>query len=254
VLTLSDGSQIVLDSLGNGMVANQKGTKIMLKNGLLAYKAGAVQDEIIYNTLSTPKGRQFNISLPDGTNVWLNSGSSIRYPISFPGGERKVVVTGEAYFEVAADKSKPFFVEINGKNLVEVLGTRFNVNAYEDESLTKTTLLEGAVRVGAVLLHPGQQGQVKTGSHTAVQTVSVDVDKVMAWRRGFFNFEDAHVDEVMRQLARWYDLEVVYEGNVPPIVFGGELSRNISLSGILKALEDSKVHFRVEGRRITVLP
>jgi ferric-dicitrate binding protein FerR (iron transport regulator) len=267
ILTLADGRRIVLDSLGNGVIASQQGTRVELKNGSLAYDAAAAGDELIYNTLSTPKGRQFNVLLPDGTNVWLNSGSSIRYPTAFTAKERRVTITGEAYFEVAASKSKPFIVQINEKNQVQVLGTRFNINAYPDEAVARTTLLEGAVRVEvkhdgsrnnaakSVVLQPGQQSRVKTGdASAAIQTVAVDVDKVMAWRRGFFNFEDAGMDEVMRQLARWYDLEIVYEGNVPPIVFGGELSRNISLSGILKALEDSKVHFRVEGRRITILP
>jgi ferric-dicitrate binding protein FerR (iron transport regulator) len=267
ILTLADGRQIVLDSLDNGVIASQQGTRVELKNGLLAYDAAAAGDELIYNTLSTPKGRQFNVLLPDGTNVWLNSGSSIRYPTAFTAKERRVMITGEAYFEVATSRSKPFIVQINEKNQVQVLGTRFNINAYADEAVARTTLLEGAVRVEvkhdgsrnnaakSVVLQPGQQSRVKTGDASAdIQTVAVDVDKVMAWRRGFFNFEDAGMDEVMRQLARWYDLEIVYEGNVPPIVFGGELSRNITLSGILKALEDSKVHFRVEGRRITILP
>jgi ferric-dicitrate binding protein FerR (iron transport regulator) len=267
ILTLADGRQIVLDSLDNGVIASQQGTRVELKNGLLAYDAAAAGDALIYNTLSTPKGRQFNVLLPDGTNVWLNSGSSIRYPTAFTAKERRVMITGEAYFEVAASRSKPFIVQINEKNQVQVLGTKFNINAYADEAVARTTLLEGAVRVEvkhdgsrnnaakSVVLQPGQQSRVKTGDASAgIQTVAVDVDKVMAWRRGFFNFEDAGMDEVMRQLARWYDLEIVYEANVPPIVFGGELSRNISLSGILKALEDSKVHFRVEGRRITILP
>jgi ferric-dicitrate binding protein FerR (iron transport regulator) len=268
ILTLADGRRIVLDSLGNGVIASQQGTRVELKNGLLAYDAAAAGDALIYNTLSTPKGRQFNVLLPDGTMVWLNSGSSIRYPTAFAAKERRVMITGEAYFEVAAGKSKPFIVQLNEKNQVQVLGTKFNINAYEDEAVARTTLLEGAVRVEvknggnsnnaakSVVLKPGQQSRVKTtGDATAgIQTVPVDVDKVMAWRRGFFNFEDAGMDEVMRQLARWYDLEIVYEGNVPPIVFGGELSRNISLSGIIKALEDSKVHLRVEGRKIIILP
>lgn len=266
VLTLADGREIELDSAGNGVIANQQGTTVQLKDGLLAYDARLAGSEIIYNTLSTPKGRQFNVLLPDGTSVWLNSGSSIRYPNVFAAKERRVVVTGEAYFEVTGSKSKPFIVQVNEHNSVQVLGTRFNINAYDDEALIRTTLLDGSVRVevkgetgkskaDAVVLLPGQQSRVPAGKlQTGIKTDYVDIDKVMAWRRGFFNFEDAGMEEVMRQLARWYDLEVVYEGKIPDIVFGGELSRNINLSGVLKALEDSKVHFRIEGRKIIIQP
>ena len=265
ILTLSNGNQVVLDSLGNGLVADEAGARVVLKSGALAYDAATAKGEVVYHTLTTPRGRQFNVVLPDGTNVWLNSGSSIRYPTVFASGERKVMVTGEVYFEVAADKAKPFKVQATDRNSIEVLGTRFNINAYDDEAVVRTTLLDGAVRVAvknsaqdrsaahSVVLKPGQQSRVKAGAVT-IQTAMVDVDKVMAWRRGFFNFEDAGLDEVMRQLARWYDLEVVYETTVPPIVFGGELSRNINLSGVLKALDDSKVHYKIEGKKITVLP
>jgi ferric-dicitrate binding protein FerR (iron transport regulator) len=269
-LTLADGSIIVLDSLGNGTVVNQQGAQVMLKNGQLTYlNAGNTPGEIMYNTLSTPKGREFKVLLPDGTQAWLNSSSSIRYPTQFNNNKRAVDITGEVYFEVAtqqtAGKKTPFIVHINtpqgNAGQVEVLGTHFNINAYDN--IASTTLLEGRVKVladtnnqqhkKAVILKPGQQAQV-TINDRRIHTQEADVDKVMAWRRGFFNFDDARLDEVMKQLARWYDLDVEYAGEVPAIQFEGELNRQMNLAGVLKALEDTKVHFKLDGRRITILP
>ncbi|MEI6950309.1 FecR domain-containing protein [Paraflavisolibacter sp. H34] len=272
VLTLSDGSHVLLDSMGNGLVARQQGSRVELQDGQLAYgKAGAGEGEMVYNTLSTPRGREFKIVLPDGTHAWLNSSSSIRYPIRFSREERVVEVTGEVYFEVAkvllqGKKTRmPFRVKINtptgDAGTVQVLGTHFNINAYAPKA--ETTLLEGSVRVTApdgkpeaapaVILKPGQQAQVTTGSRS-IKTLEADVDKVMAWRRGFFNFDGAGLEEVMQELARWYDLEVTYEAGVPPITFEGELGRDMKLSSVLKALEESDVRFRLEGKKITVLP
>jgi hypothetical protein len=267
ILTLSDGRQVLLDSLGNGIVANQNGTQVILKNGQLVYDpAGKSTGEIVYNTMSTPKGRQYQLRLPDGTQVWLNSESSITYPALFVGNERKVEITGEVYFEVARlsaggrgkrEELIPFKVKINDRTEVEVLGTHFNINAYRDEPLVKTTLLEGSVKVtngtDNALLEPGQQAQL--GASKKIRIIKgADIEKVMAWKNGLFNFEGADLEEVMRQLSRWYDIDVVYEKGIPDIEFVGEVSKNVSLSGLLKGLQGTGVHFRIEGRRLVVLP
>lgn len=260
ILILDDGSQLVLDSMGNGIVATQEGAQIQLKDGQLAYEeTDAGKENLVYNTLATPKGREFKIVLPDGTNAWLNSGSSIRYPIRFRSKERLVYITGEVYFEVAHNKSAPFLVKINtpagDAGTVEVLGTHFNINAYEN--VYRTTLLEGSVKVRTatdreLLLRPNQQA-IATPTSLSIDR-SPDIDKVMAWRRGFFNFDNVGLQEVMQQLARWYDIEVAYQGAVPDITFAGELSRGMTWSGVLRALEESKVHFKTEGRKIIILP
>lgn len=268
MLMLEDGSVIVLDSLGNGVVPRQHGSKAVLQNGLLSYDAGIQAADVLqYHTLSTPGGRQFGLLLPDGTRVWLNAASSIRYPVSFLGGEREVSVSGEAYFEVVTDKEHPFIVK-TGTNAVQVLGTGFNINAYDNEPGMQITLLEGAVKVGvcemqnafsfkqSALLKPGQQAQItdKGNGETVITTGKADIDKVMAWHRGLFNFEDIDLKQAMRQLARWYNLEVVYEGEVPDIRFTGELSRSMKLSTVLRALEDSKVHFTILDKKIIIRP
>ncbi|MBS1662272.1 MAG: FecR domain-containing protein [Bacteroidetes bacterium] len=249
ILTLADGRKVVLDSLGNGVIATQSGAKVVLNSGRVEYSAGAV-GEVAYNTMSTPRGRQFQVGLPDGTRVWLNAASSIRYPTVFTGGQRIVEVSGEAYFEVAKDNEHPFFVR-TGTMEVQVLGTHFDVNAYTDEATVNTTLLEGAVRVKDVVLRPGQQAQ--TGANGNV-VVGANVEKVMAWKNGVFDFQDATLEEVMRQLQRWYDIDVVYEKEVPKIEFIGKMGRDLSLSEVLGGLQVSKVHFRLEGRKLVVLP
>ncbi len=269
ILTLADGRKITLDSLGNGTIANQNGTEVVLNNGQLKYEAAAGKGdaEQQWNTMYTPKGRQFNVTLPDGTRVWLNAASSITFPTAFTGNERRVQLTGEAYFEVTKDKTKPFFVKINDQAEVQVLGTSFNVNGYGDEPNISTTLLEGSVQVRnsskqqagqaerSVVLKPGQQAQIANDAVTTSTLKQADIDKVMAWRYGAFNFEDASLQEVMRQLARWYDIEVVYEKGIPNIQFFGEMSRDMTLAGVLKALDATNVHFRiVENRRLVVEP
>jgi ferric-dicitrate binding protein FerR (iron transport regulator) len=264
ILTLADGSQVVLDSLGNGIVASQNGADIVLKNGQLTYDLtrNAV-DKIVYNTMTTPKGRQFQLTLPDGTQVWLNAASSLRYPTVFTGMERKVEVTGEAYFEVAKNIKIPFRVNVNNKAEIVVLGTHFNVSAYENEKSLNTTLLEGRVSIQAnqkiqpnVILQPGQQAQINQQTATGIKVVNeVDVDKVMAWRNGVFNFEGATLDEVMKQLERWYDIEVVYEKGIPNTTFFGKISRLNNLQELLTILEKSNVRFRLEAdRRLIVTP
>ncbi len=267
ILLLADGTRVVLDSLGNGIIATQNGVQVSLKNGQLAYDAiGNATGETSYNTMTTPKGRQFQLLLPDGTKVWLNAASSIQYPTVFAGKERRVAITGEAYFEVAKNAKMPFHVNVSDQAEVEVLGTNFNINAYKDEEDIKTTLLEGSVRMTAdgsssstVILKPGQQAQLPVSSSATrssrIQVQTADLDKVMAWKNGFFNFEGASLREVMKQLERWYDITVVYEKTVPEIEFFGEINRNFSLADLINALKDVGVHFRIEeGRRLVVLP
>lgn len=267
ILTLGNGSKIILDSLGNGMVATQEGSSILLDNGELQYKPASQAGEVVYNTVSTPKGRQFRLQLADGTKVWLNAASSLRYPAVFAGDEREVEVTGEVYFEVAkqmdeSGKRKPFRVKINEQTQVEVLGTHFNINSYADEASINTTLLEGSVRMlngqQNTLLQPGQQAQIHSknaGTHAIRVVNDVALDKVMAWKDGLFDFQDASLEEVMRQLERWYDLEIVYEKGIPKLEFVGKMGRDLSLTNVLRGLEMSNVHFRIEeGRRLVVFP
>ncbi|MRG48315.1 DUF4974 domain-containing protein [Chitinophaga sp. SYP-B3965] len=257
ILTLANGTTIVLDDKNDGVVANQQGAKVVLNNGQLAYtKDEATASAIAYNTLSTPKGRLFRIVLPDGSRVWLNAASSLRYPTVFAGSERLVEVSGEAYFEVTHNSEMPFRVKISNGSEVEVLGTHFNINSYKEEGDVNITLLEGAVRCTNgnenAILKPGQQ--VRIGSHMNVLN-DANMEKVMAWKNGIFNFNDATLEEVMRQLERWYDIEVVYEKGVPKLEFIGKMGRDLTLSEVLEGLAMSKVHFRIEqGRRLVILP
>lgn len=269
VLTLADGTEVVLDSAQNGVLAFQGGATAKIVNGTLVYEGGG--KEIVYNTMSTPKGRQFHLTLPDGTGVWLNSASYIRYPTVFAGNERRVEVGGEAYFEVTKNSKMPFRLNINHKAEVEVLGTSFNVNAYENEESINTTLLEGIVRIKSGLpeksgvgktLKPGQQAQISNLPAQGQSALAADIHvvsqanigKVMAWKNGLFNFEGASLKEVMRQVERWYDIEVVYEKDVPAREFEGEMTRGITLQQLQATLEEFGVHTRLNGRVLTVLP
>ncbi|HTI11010.1 MAG TPA: FecR domain-containing protein [Puia sp.] len=283
ILQLADGSKITLDSAGKDMVIQQGNTQVIRQgNGGVAYQlasqgpssqgpssqeppsqgqASPGQEKspaVMRNTLSTGKGKQFQVTLPDGTKVWLNSSSSLSYPTSFTGGQRQVEMTGEAYFEVAHDAKKPFIVKAD-KEDITVLGTNFNINAYADEPALKATLLEGSVRVsntsGKVLITPGQQASVLHNT-TRISTVSVNVEDVIAWKNGYFNFDNVDLQTVMRQLARWYDVEVKYSGPVPSWGdFKGEIGRNLSLAQVLKILGQTRVHFRIEeDKRIVIFP
>ncbi len=212
ILTLADGSTMVLDSIGAGVIATENGSSITLKNNQLSYSPAARSaDSITYNTLSTPRGRQFHVQLPDGTEVWLNAASSIRYPTVFAGNDRKVTITGEAYLEVAKDQRRPFIVNVENQMDVEVLGTSFNVNAYTDEPQINTTLIEGTVKVkkavagnssheNAILLSPGQQAGLKGNELLLMQ--NPDLKMVMAWKEGYFLFNYTPVNEILRQFAR----------------------------------------------------
>lgn len=265
ILTLADGSEVVLDSLGNQVIATQNGTKVVMLQGGLTYDpTGAADGRVVYNTMTTPKGRQFQVTLPDGTRVWLNAASSITYPTAFRGKERPVTVTGEVYFEVAKNAGMPFLVNVAGKEAIAVLGTSFNVNAYTDEATINTTLLEGSVKViqtpevkgttpgsnATVVLKPGQQAQMASARIKVIE--NANLDQVVAWKSGVFNFEDTRLEEVMRQLERWYDIDVIYEHGIPDIEFGGKITKGVSLNGLLVLLKRADVHFRQEGRKLII--
>jgi len=261
VLTLGDGSTIVLDDAKNGALTQQGNTKVFKLNGKLTYDpANTKNDQIFYNTISTPRGGQYQIELPDGSQVWLNAFSSLRFPTAFTGKERRVEITGEVYFEVAKNPNMPFKVTIGtpseNASEIEVLGTRFNIMAYKDEAAVNTTLLEGSVKINqdskAVLLKPGQQARLQDKSIKIID--HVDTEEAIAWKNGYFQFTSASLQQVMRQLARWYDVDISYEGNVPERRFGGKISRDNNASEVLKVLELSKVKFRIEDKKIIVTP
>ncbi|QEC42908.1 FecR family protein [Pseudobacter ginsenosidimutans] len=260
VLTLADGSRIVLDEAQNGSLAQQGNARIVkLDSGLLAYHIDkGVAAKPSFNTLTVPRGGQYALTLADGTRVWLNAASYIKYPTVFNGPERVVEISGEAYMEIAKNNKQPFIVNANGTEIV-ALGTSFNVNAYPDESGVKTTLIDGGVRVRklsaaeAKVLGPGQQAIVN-GNIDYVKVESVDTEQVLAWRNGFFSFNNADIKTIMRQLSRWYDINIIYEKGVPEQRFFGEMSRSLSLSQVLKGLEATKINFRLEGRNLIVMP
>ncbi len=265
-LTLADGSSIILDSASNGTISKQGNIKVQkLNNGLLAYSINAKQVtenyEAFYNTISTPRGGQYQVTLSDGTKVWLNAASSIRFPVVFTGTERKVVITGEAYFEVAKNKNMPFKVEANSSE-IEVLGTHFNVNAYKDEASIKTTLLEGKVKVTVPALSlnqspkyllPGQQADINKAGEISVMD-NADTEEAVAWMHGHFQFESADLKSILRQIVRWYDVDVEYKGNVN-MHFTGQLTRNENVSKVFEKLAlTGVVHFEIEGKKILVSP
>jgi len=262
VLILGDGTQIRLDSAGNGALASQGRTTIVkTAGGQIVYQAGAAGNAaVLMNTMHVPRGGQYELTLPDGTRVWLNAASSITYPTAFEDRERSVTVSGEAYFEVAGKTGSPFHVKIDDRADILVLGTSFNVNAYEDEPDLRTTLLEGKIKIEqqqkSMVLTPGQQARLSPpATASAIRVIDhADIEKVMAWKNGYFNFEDMPFGEAMRQLARWYDIDVVYENGVPDIPLGGETSRNLKLSDLLKGLAGAGVKYRLEqGRRLVIL-
>ena len=256
ILTLSNGSTVVLDSIGNGFVTQQSNTQIVkTAKGQLSYTTlNQNSKELVYNSVSTPRGGQYQLVLPDGTKVWLNAASSIRFPVAFVGKERKVTITGEAYFEVAKDKKKPFIVSSANMD-VEVLGTHFNVSAYAEESIVKTTLLEGSVKINnkksEVYLVPGQQSQLNNSGQFSIKN-NIDVDKEIAWTKGKFQFNSNTIQEIMLQLSRWYDVEVIYQGKVSSETFSAIIKRSSNISQVLKLMEASGVKFDIEGKKIYV--
>jgi len=263
ILTLANGKQIALTDAKNGTLAKQGAITInKTSNGQIIYTAAATIAQtpqlIAYNTITTPRGGQYQLTLADGTKVWLNAASSIKYPTAFTGNERRVEITGEAYFEVVHNAAKPFRVICNGQT-VEDIGTHFNINAYSDEKAVKTTLLEGSVKVSSTgedkILKPGEQSQLESGN---IHVANANVDEVVAWKNGLFDFTDANVADVMRQLARWYDVDVEYQGKIPETLFTGKLHRNVNASQILDILSYFKVQFKIENegakKKIIVMP
>jgi len=259
ILTLANGKQLALNDIRNGAITKQgPATVSKTRNGQIVYAAPAsavTENAIIYNTVSTPRGGQYQVTLPDGTNVWLNAASSLKFPTTFTGNERDVELTGEAYFEVAKNKEKPFKVSVN-KVVVEVLGTHFNIMGYDNEPSIKTTLLEGSVKVKSdnahALLVPGQQALAsRDNDHIKVQ--KADIEEAMAWKNGYFIFHKEDIQDIMKKVVRWYDVDVVYQGNVKES-FGGSVSRFSNLSDLLTNLESTgTIHFKLEGRRLTVM-
>ncbi|MEO6000379.1 MAG: FecR family protein [Chitinophagaceae bacterium] len=256
VLTLADGSTIVLDEARNGTLAQQGKTQVLKFDGKLAYNnAKTGVEEILYNTIATPRGGQFQVVLPDGSHVWLNAASSLRFPTSFTGKERRVEITGEAYFEVTKNANLPFVVQLNTAE-IKVLGTHFNIMAYNEENLLKTTLLEGSVQCTSgdnlAILKPGQQSQLMNSGHVKILN-NVDLEEVVAWKNGMFHFEKMDIETLMRQISRWYDVEVVYQNHKSVDKFIADIPRNTNLSDALKALElTGKVRFDVEGKKVIV--
>jgi transmembrane sensor len=261
VLQLTGGKTIVLDQVQPGLLAEQ-GNSLIQKSaeGRLTYSGNRrvpAGEDTSSNTLSTPKGGNYELVLSDGSRVWLNAQSSLRFPTSFHGAERKVFLSGEAYFEIAKNKNMPFRV-VSGNQTVEVLGTHFNINAYQDEATINTTLLEGAVRVlsGAgksTSISPGQQA-VNYGRGKHIEVKNVSTDSAVDWKEGEFRFVNEDIGVIMRKLSRWYDVEIIYKGNLKDKVFVGKISRYASIMDVLNMLELTRtVHFKIEGRKVTVM-
>jgi ferric-dicitrate binding protein FerR (iron transport regulator) len=260
VLTLANGRKIALDDVEAGNLAMQAGTRVTKSaGGEVIYEAappanGKGAAGTVFNTISTPRGGQFQVRLPDGTRVWLNAASSLRFPAVFEGPHRKVELTGEGYFEVVKDEKRPFRVESAGQN-IQVLGTHFNVNAYGDDGVVRTTLVEGSVQVnsqqGNMLLAPGEQSQLNTQSG-AMRKVKADLEQALAWRNGNFLFNDTYLPDIMSQLSRWYDVEAAGK-DFPRIRYNGGIPRSMQLSDVLKMLEETgNVKFQLVNNTITI--
>lgn len=259
-LTLADGNTIALDKAANGGLAQQGDMKVVKMNGQISYTnaeaGGNAGGGILLNTIATARANQYQLVLSDGSKVWLNAASSIRFPAAFKGKERKVEVTGEVYFEIVKNPSMPFKVQVNGGE-IEVLGTHFNVNAYPDEAGVRTTLLEGAVAVRKEgrqqLLAPGQQAKfTQSGEISVLKNVDTGIET--AWKDGYFWFNNSDIYSLMRQVSRWYDVEVNFEGKITEDGFTGKVSRSVTLSKLLHVLEQYDIHFKIEGKKIMVLP
>lgn len=256
ILTLSTGHKIVLSGVKNGELFTQGGAKVskLTGNGITYAANDSAKKTSVFNTLTTPRGGQYNLTLADGTRVWLNAASSISYPTTFTDRVRQVVTTGEVYFEVAHNRDKPFRV-ITGQQTVEVLGTHFNINAYNDEQVVKTTLLQGSIKVSKAdyraLLKPGQQSQIEGNIINVID--HANLEEVIAWKNGYFRFNNEKINSIMAKLARWYDIDVLYEGKISDEGFYGTISRFKKISEVLALLQQTKgVHFKIEGRRVTV--
>lgn len=262
-LTLSDGSEIILDHAKNGTLATEGNVRIEKKDdGTLTYQyapknSGHSKTEVLMNTMATSRGHTYKLTLPDGTDVWLNGGSSITYPASFEGKERIVSVAGEAYFEVQEDAGMPFIVQ-SGNNRVRVLGTAFNVSAYPDETEVTTTLVEGRIQVWkdnqSALLKPGQWAVNSRGNDVLV-VEAADIEAVTAWKEGYFYLGNKNIKDIMKPVSRWYDVEVEYRGDMSGKSFGGKFLRSLGLPELLKCLESAGgIRYKIEGRRVIIMP
>lgn len=271
-LTLSDGKKIVIDNLPNGTIAQNGSLTITKQNGILVcnYNGNSDASSNNYNTLSVADGVQYQLVLPDKSRIWLNTASTLKFPSAFAANERKVKLSGEAYFEIAKDRRKPFRVNVEPNEddtdgaLVEVLGTHFNINAYKDEETMQTTLLEGSVRITPIsktssrrqtkTLVPGQQALITTqkAANKKIDIRKANTKEVMAWKAGLFDFNNADIPTIMRKIARWYHVEVVYEGTVPHKIFTGTINRSLELQTVLKILEQSNIHTQQRDRKIIV--
>ncbi|MFT3825768.1 MAG: FecR domain-containing protein [Chitinophagaceae bacterium] len=265
LLTLANGTVIDLNDATSGILAEESGIAIRKTgDGKLEYQATVIpgKDVVGFNSLSTPAGGQFQIRLPDGSVIWLNAATTIKFPLSFSGDDREVKLTGEAYFEVAtqiADGHKtPFKVKVGNNAAIEVLGTHFNVSSYAGDSKVKTTLLEGSVKIvknnRSSILKPGQQAVI--GKSDEIEVVKkTDTNEAVAWKNGEFKFESADIKEVMGQISRWYNVDVIYDGDFSNVHFSGTMSRYVSVIKILDMLQlTGEIHFVVDGRKVTVIP
>ena len=260
ILTLDDGSKIDLDDAKTGFLASESNIDIKKTGvGQLEYTAGTQTVKTVkYNILSTPLGGEYQLVLPDGSKVWLNSGSTLRFPTAFIGSERIVELKGEAYFDIAKNPKMPFLVRTNNAMDIKVLGTQFNVMAYDDEKNINTTLIEGSVEVlkesGKTTLKPGQEAILNKRSGN-IKVASADLEQAIAWKNGYFIFYNENIESIMRKVSRWYNVDIVYQGNLNNKDFVGTISRNKNVSELLKMLElTGAIHFSIDGRRITVMP
>jgi len=265
LLTLANGSKIALDDASNSVLAQQAGVKITkTAHGQLVYTiekplpGSETSAQLAYNSIETPKGGQYQVDLPDGSKVWLNASSSLKYPTNFIGNVRSVELTGEAYFEVAKNPKKPFQV-VSSSQVIEVLGTHFNISSYTDEPSVKTTLLEGSVKVLSTktsqskLLRPGEQSNINY-LNKSFSVQQVNTEEVVAWKNGYFLFVDEDLKSVMSKFARWYNVDVEYRGNIDNLRFGGIVSRSKGLTQALKIIEQTgNVKIKIEGRRVTIM-
>jgi ferric-dicitrate binding protein FerR (iron transport regulator) len=272
VLTLADGGTVVLDDANNGVLTSQGSTEVSKQGNELVYSQEQNSSAIhipVFNILTTPRGGQYNLVLPDGSRVWLNAASTVKYPVAFADDNRLVEVKGEVYFEVASfirsGKKVPFRVKVlseknEQKSLIEVLGTHFNINAYDEEASVNTTLLEGKVKVssgvdshtGFAVLKPGQQAQVSNRDGAIKIIKDADIDEAVAWKNGLFMMSGADISVVLRQLARWYDVDIIYEKGMPKGKITGDIPRNMLLSEVLKVMKLSGIQCRIDGRKIIV--
>jgi transmembrane sensor len=255
VLTLGDGRTIILDNAASGQLASESGTTIVkMKDGEIAYNASTTtREQITYNTIAIPRGGQYNLTLPDGTKVWLNAASTLRFPTRFTGNTREVELDGEAYFEVAKNQEMPFFVNAQEMK-VKVLGTHFNVMAYKDEPEIITTLLEGKVKLSSttrnVLLAPGEQGLFSANNF---KVKKADLNEAVAWKNGYFIFNGENLSAIMRKISRWYDVDIDYNTHNGNLTYTGSVSRFKNISEVLKVLSlTGTVKFEIKERRVTV--